>query len=60
MTRKPLTTTERAARAHARQAAAGWRRLTLRLPPEIARLLERHEARYGSAVAAISEALRRL
>lgn len=57
---KPLSSTERAARAHARQQEAGWRRVTLRLPPEVARLLARHEARYGSAVAAVSEALRRL
>ena len=57
---KPLTQAERSARSHAKQAAAGWRRVNLRLPPEAARLLAEAEARHGSATAAIIAALRRL
>lgn len=38
---RPLTLTERVARSHARQEREGWRRLTLRLPPDAVAALDR-------------------
>lgn len=56
---RPLTLSERVARAQARQEREGWRRLTLRLPPDAAQALDRllSESYAETATAVITRAL---